>query len=275
MATADPGHNPDVLFPDGAGGGQSLTGGTGSGDDLTLSSTSHATKGTIFFGTTPKCQIDEATGCITITRTSAGNAILMSSTSEEYVGKTNARVFIGTEDNNDLYLMTNFVGRIHMSGLTSNLGNIAFRNDGSASAGAYNGMKFLHHQTVPSAAGATLDNYLFEAGTITLTGSTNVSTATGFNVFTLQRSTLTSSNAITVTNAATVYIANAPAAAGSTTITNAYALWCDAGLARFDGNGTDIFELPADATDPTGGGGAATGRIPVRIGGTTRYLAYY
>lgn len=35
------------------------------------------------------------------------------------------------------------------------------------------------------------------------------------------------------------------------------------------------FQFTADATDPTGGGGAATGRIPVRIGGATRYLAYY
>jgi len=36
-----------------------------------------------------------------------------------------------------------------------------------------------------------------------------------------------------------------------------------------------VFEFSADATDPTGGGGAATGRIPVLIGGVTRYLAYY
>ncbi len=49
----------------------------------------------------------------------------------------------------------------------------------------------------------------------------------------------------------------------------------DAGLARFDGDGTDVFELPADATDPTGGGAAAAGRVPVKIGGVTKYLAYY
>lgn len=35
----------------GRSGGQSITGGTGSGDDLTLLSTSHGTKGTIFLGT--------------------------------------------------------------------------------------------------------------------------------------------------------------------------------------------------------------------------------
>ena len=35
------------------------------------------------------------------------------------------------------------------------------------------------------------------------------------------------------------------------------------------------FQFAVDATDPTGGGGPATGRVPVWIGGATRYLAYY
>lgn len=54
-----------------------------------------------------------------------------------------------------------------------------------------------------------------------------------------------------------------------------YAIYSDAGLNRFDGDGTNIFELPADATDPTGGGGAGAGRIPIKVGGVTKYLAYY
>ena len=42
------------------------------------------------------------------------------------------------------------------------------------------------------------------------------------------------------------------------------------------GDGSNrIFEFSTDATDPTSGGGAATGRVPVLIGGVTRYLAYY
>ena len=72
------------------------------------------------------------------------------------------------------------------------------------------------------------------------------------------------------TDAATVSIGGAPSGA-----TNNYAFLVDAGLSRFDGDGTDVFELPADATDPTSGGGAATGRIPVKIGGSTVYLPYY
>lgn len=75
-----------------------------------------------------------------------------------------------------------------------------------------------------------------------------------------------------VTMAASLYISSAPteAPAGSN-----YSIFADAGVARFDGDGTHIFEFPADATDPTGGGGAATGQIPVQLGGSTFHLAYY
>lgn len=55
-----------------------------------------------------------------------------------------------------------------------------------------------------------------------------------------------------------------------------YAIWADAGLNRFDGDGTHVFELPQDDIDPTGAGmNAATGRIPVKIAGATRYIPYY
>ena len=36
-----------------------------------------------------------------------------------------------------------------------------------------------------------------------------------------------------------------------------------------------LLEVPSDNTDPTSGGGAATGRIPISIGGATRYIPYY
>lgn len=48
--------------------------------------------------------------------------------------------------------------------------------------------------------------------------------------------TLAFAGASTVTNAATVYIDRAPQAGTNATITNAYALWVDAGAVRFDGN---------------------------------------
>ena len=75
------------------------------------------------------------------------------------------------------------------------------------------------------------------------------------------------SNGATITNAATLYISEAP-----TEGTNDYALWSDSGLNRFDGDGSHVFELPADAT---GNATAATGRIPIDVGGATKYLRYY
>ena len=52
------------------------------------------------------------------------------------------------------------------------------------------------------------------------------------------------------------------------------------GLIAYSGSAlsaaTDYFmSFDADNTDPTGGGGAATGRVRALIGGALRYLAYY
>ena len=47
---------------------------------------------------------------------------------------------------------------------------------------------------------------------------------------------MTADTAQTVTSAATAYIEGAPTAAGSLSITNAYALWVDDGLVRLDGD---------------------------------------
>lgn len=39
--------------------------------------------------------------------------------------------------------------------------------------------------------------------------------------------------------------------------------------------GEPVMRVPTDNTDPTGAGGAATGRIAIRVGAAIRYLAYY
>lgn len=164
-------------------------------------------------------------------------------------GSALAAMGLGTETADPLVLGTNNLGRL----------------------------KFYSGADLASGASVVWDSSDFKAATLTITGNTNITTATGVNAHVFRQPTLSAAQALTVTASATVYIADAPAAAGAgpATITTAYALWIDAGLARFDGNGTHVFLLPADATDPTGGGGAATGRIPVSIGGATRYLAYY
>ncbi len=74
------------------------------------------------------------------------------------------------------------------------------------------------------------------AATFTDSSTANSGTATNavFNSF--AQPTLAASNtSVTTSNAATVYIADAPTAGTNQTITNAYALWIDNGASRFDG----------------------------------------
>ena len=81
--------------------------------------------------------------------------------------------------------------------------------------------------TFDAAAGTFTDNSTAAAGVVATRAVSSFNTPT-----------LASTNAITVTNAATVYIANGPTAGTNTTITNGYALWVDAGNAQFDGDAT-------------------------------------
>ena len=72
------------------------------------------------------------------------------------------------------------------------------------------------------------------AATYTDTDTAGTRTNTVINSF--GRPTLASTNAVNSTNAATLYIENSPLASGNHGITNAYSLWVDDGVSRFDGN---------------------------------------
>jgi alpha-tubulin suppressor-like RCC1 family protein len=76
-------------------------------------------------------------------------------------------------------------------------------------------------------------NLAANASTYTDTSGTGTISTRAVNSF--GTPTLASSSAVTVTNAANVYIAGAPAAGTNTTITNAYALHINTGNARLDG----------------------------------------
>lgn len=95
-------------------------------------------------------------------------------------------------------------------------------------------------KTVASATSAVWDGVDFMASTLTLSGSTAITTATGVNAHVFRAPTLSAGTAMTVTNAATVVITGAPsgAGAGPATITNSYAVWVQAGAVRFDGLGS-------------------------------------
>jgi Chaperone of endosialidase len=91
-------------------------------------------------------------------------------------------------------------------------------------------------RTIASGAAATLDDIGVTAATTTISGTTTIATAKGFNKVSIYKPTYTDASAVTVTNAATLYIDNAPAAAGSVTITNPLALDVAAGTSYFGGN---------------------------------------
>lgn len=97
--------------------------------------------------------------------------------------------------------------------------------------------------------------------TLTLTGTTQVTSASIAGIG-IEQITITDSSAVTVNNAASLYIVNAPVAAGSVTLTDSYAVWIDAGSSRFDGRvleaqGADV----ASANDMTLGNDGNTFEI--------------
>jgi hypothetical protein len=89
----------------------------------------------------------------------------------------------------------------------------------------------------PSVDGSHLH---IEGGVIMTDNQTSASgTATVYNQFSIEAVTLAATNAsVTTTDAATLYVSNAPTAGTNQTLTNAYALWVDDGSSRFDGAAT-------------------------------------
>jgi hypothetical protein len=114
------------------------------------------------------------------------------------------------------------------------------------------------NRTVASGASAVYDAFSMPALSLTVTGTTHVTTATGFNQATFYQPTYTDSSSVTIDNGATVAIAGAPIAAGSVTLSNAYALWVQAGTTKLAGTSI-IANITATASgglqvgSPTGG----------------------
>lgn len=115
------------------------------------------------------------------------------------------------------------------------------RSDGApalsqAIAPAWTGQHtFSEARSIASGASAVLDDVNVSAQTTTVTGTTQITTAKGFNKVSIYRPTYTDGSAVTIDQGASLYIENSPLASGSVTLTNAYALWVDNGTTRLDG----------------------------------------
>jgi hypothetical protein len=94
---------------------------------------------------------------------------------------------------------------------------------------------FSEARSIASATSAVLDDVNISAQTTTVTGTTTITTAQGFNKVSIYKPTYTDGSAVTVTVGATLYIEDAPTTAGLLTLTNKYPLWVDNGTVRFDG----------------------------------------
>ncbi len=151
----------------------------------------------------------------------------------------------------------------------------AFVQVGVGAAGVLNSALTVGgNRTVASGASATWDDINFLGVTLTLSGSTNITTATGLNFHTIGAPTYSNAT-IAVTHAATVYIANAPQTTGGMTITNAYALWIDNGKVRWDG-GVAMGGGASATLGTIGGSGPATSTmnawLPVNVDGNARFI---
>jgi hypothetical protein len=126
------------------------------------------------------------------------------------------------------------------NGMRSTFGVFADPATGGGGATTYTvglqGLKIAIPTAVASATSAAWDYAHFTSPSMTVSGSTAITTSTGFNFFRVSAPTITS--AANITNAATVRIGGDPTITGGGAITNPYALWIAGGHVRTDGLGT-------------------------------------
>ena len=90
-------------------------------------------------------------------------------------------------------------------------------------------LTFNTASTIASGTSATLDDLAVKAATTTVTGTTAITTSKGFNKISIYQPTITDASSAIISSAATLYLDNAPLAAGSATITQAWTLRTGAG----------------------------------------------
>lgn len=122
--------------------------------------------------------------------------------------------------------------------------------------------------TITSGASAQFNQLRLSGDTVAFTGTTQV-TGAGNASLNINGLTFTSNTAtLTIDAVASLYISNAPAAGTNVVLTDTYSIWADAGIARFDGNGTHVFQVPtAAAVAPV-----VTRTIAFKDGATTYYI---
>jgi len=121
------------------------------------------------------------------------------------------------------------VSAMNSSGLVQVAGQTSI-----TSLGTLTGLTLDGNKSVTPGDGAMIH---LDTSTITDSNTSGSGTATKYTHVTFEAPTLAATNSsVTTTSAATVYINAAPSAGTNQTLTNAYALWVDAGTAKLDGD---------------------------------------
>lgn len=125
----------------------------------------------------------------------------------------------------------------------------------------------------PTSAGMTYGVEQLVAHTVTVTGSTQVTTAIGMCMGFIGQLTVADVSAVTIDTSAGLYIQAAPVASGSVTLTKSYSIFIDAGLPRIDSttaNGAVATVL--GSVGPTGASTTVQEWLTIDINGTTRFI---
>lgn len=134
--------------------------------------------------------------------------------------------------NNPISLISPLTGGLDCDGQTLTLDAAAVTTVVSSAAVAWNFTSGAKTGT-PATTGSIAN---WSAQTFTDNNTAGSGTAAAWVGFAIQRPTLAASNTlVTTTDAATFYVPNSPLAGTNQTLTNAWAIWVDAGNVRFDG----------------------------------------
>ena len=231
--------HPSALFVDGANGAVSMSAWLNVG-----TTTLAVAQGDFAVGTTTNLTSwDESTGTLRLQSNVANRPLLILDSNQ-----TTPRdwyLFVNTAGQFTIYENDSAAARIVCATAETVINEPGadhdFRVEGDSNANLFvvdaglDALQTTFLTTRASSASATLNVVNWQAGTTTITGITNITTATGFNAFAIGVPTYSNAS-ITIDSGATVYIAGAPAVTGGMALTNAYALWIDSGTARFDGS---------------------------------------
>jgi hypothetical protein len=180
------------------------------------------------------------------TISSVGVALYLNQASGQAIVKHGGVFTLGTDDSNFMLVNTNGSTRIRIEAA----GGISFTAAGEP-VPSPTVFYVRNTTTVASGASATLDATLWNTASVSITGGTNITTATGFNGFTVQGPQY--NGTVTITSAGTFVVAGAPTISGGGTITNKWSLWVQAGASLFAGD--------VSANDVIPAGGDATGQL--------------